>query len=161
MKIPALSRVLLDDFRNENPEDYLAGFPWHPHRGIETITYVLVGSVEHGDSLGNKGKMTAGDMRWVASCAPACFRCAAKVRASYASTDSASGGRRYAATASAIGRRNGSRSMYVSDRHSHSSDQNRRSHPHLRGQKDDHPNREHDGARSTRSKRANNPRPCP
>jgi redox-sensitive bicupin YhaK (pirin superfamily) len=57
--------LLLDDFRNENPEDYLAGFPWHPHRGIETITYVLAGSVEHGDSLGNKGKMTAGDVQWV------------------------------------------------------------------------------------------------
>ena len=53
--------LLLDDFRNDVPEDYLAGFPWHPHRGIETITYVLAGSVEHGDSLGNKGKMTAGD----------------------------------------------------------------------------------------------------
>ena len=52
--------LLLDDFRNENPADYLAGFPWHPHRGIETITYVLAGEVEHGDSLGNKGKMTAG-----------------------------------------------------------------------------------------------------
>src|SRR5438034_8284546 len=49
--------LLLDDFRNDNPKDYLAGFPWHPHRGIETITYVLAGSVEHGDSLGNKGKM--------------------------------------------------------------------------------------------------------
>ena len=48
--------LLLDDFRNENPADYLAGFPWHPHRGIETITYVLAGSVEHGDSLGNKGR---------------------------------------------------------------------------------------------------------
>ena len=47
--------LLLDDFRNDNPEDYLAGFPWHPHRGIETITYVLAGTVEHGDSLGNKG----------------------------------------------------------------------------------------------------------
>ncbi len=57
--------LLLDDFRNENPEDYLAGFPWHPHRGIETITYVLAGSVEHGDSLGNKGKMTAGDVQWM------------------------------------------------------------------------------------------------
>jgi redox-sensitive bicupin YhaK (pirin superfamily) len=55
----------LDDFRNDNPEDYLAGFPWHPHRGIETITYVLAGSVEHGDSLGNKGKMTAGDVQWM------------------------------------------------------------------------------------------------
>ncbi len=57
--------LLLDDFRNEQPEDYLAGFPWHPHRGIETITYVLAGSVEHGDSLGNKGKMTAGDVQWM------------------------------------------------------------------------------------------------
>src|SRR5690348_15474540 len=57
--------LLLDDFRNDNPQDYLAGFPWHPHRGIETITYVLAGSVEHGDSLGNKGKMTAGDVQWM------------------------------------------------------------------------------------------------
>ncbi len=57
--------LLLDDFRNDNPEDYLAGFPWHPHRGIETITYVLAGSVEHGDSLGNRGKMTAGDVQWM------------------------------------------------------------------------------------------------
>ena len=55
--------LLLDDFRNENPSDYLAGFPWHPHRGIETITYVLAGSVEHGDSLGNRGSMTAGDVQ--------------------------------------------------------------------------------------------------
>ncbi len=57
--------LLFDDFRNDNPRDYLAGFPWHPHRGIETITYVLAGSVEHGDSLGNKGKMTAGDVQWM------------------------------------------------------------------------------------------------
>ena len=57
--------LLLDDFRNDKPEDYKAGFPWHPHRGIETITYVLAGSVEHGDSLGNKGKMTAGDVQWM------------------------------------------------------------------------------------------------
>jgi hypothetical protein len=57
--------LLLDDFRNERPEDYIKGFPWHPHRGIETITYVLAGSVEHGDSLGNKGKMTAGDVQWM------------------------------------------------------------------------------------------------
>jgi redox-sensitive bicupin YhaK (pirin superfamily) len=57
--------LLLDDFRNDNPDDYQAGFPWHPHRGIETITYVLAGSVEHGDSLGNKGKMTAGDVQWM------------------------------------------------------------------------------------------------
>jgi len=54
-----------NDFRNDKPADYLAGFPWHPHRGIETITYVLAGSVEHGDSLGNQGKMTAGDVQWM------------------------------------------------------------------------------------------------
>ena len=57
--------LLFDDFRNDNPADYLAGFPWHPHRGIETITYVLAGAVEHGDSLGNKGKMGAGDVQWM------------------------------------------------------------------------------------------------
>ncbi len=57
--------LLLDDFRNENPADYLAGFPWHPHRGIETITYVLAGSVSHGDSLGNQGRMGAGDVQWM------------------------------------------------------------------------------------------------
>ena len=57
--------LLLDDFRNENPEDYLAGFPWHPHRGIETITYVLAGNVSHGDSLGNKGNLGAGDVQWM------------------------------------------------------------------------------------------------
>ena len=57
--------LLLDDFRNENPEDYLAGFPWHPHRGIETITYVLAGNVSHGDSLGNKGTLGAGDVQWM------------------------------------------------------------------------------------------------
>ena len=57
--------LLLDDFRNENPEDYLAGFPWHPHRGIETITYVLSGTVQHGDSLGNRGAMGPGDVQWM------------------------------------------------------------------------------------------------
>jgi redox-sensitive bicupin YhaK (pirin superfamily) len=57
--------LLLDDFRNERPEDYLAGFPWHPHRGIETITYVLAGTVEHGDSLGNVGSLSAGDVQWM------------------------------------------------------------------------------------------------
>lgn len=57
--------LLFDDFRNENPEDYLAGFPWHPHRGIETITYVLAGSVNHGDSLGNRGSLGAGDVQWM------------------------------------------------------------------------------------------------
>jgi len=57
--------LLLDDFRNERPEDYLDGFPWHPHRGIETITYVLAGTVEHGDSLGNEGRLTSGDVQWM------------------------------------------------------------------------------------------------
>ncbi len=57
--------LLLDDFRNERPEDYLAGFPWHPHRGIETITYVLAGTVEHGDSIGNHGSIAAGDVQWM------------------------------------------------------------------------------------------------
>ena len=57
--------LLLDDFRNDNPDDYLAGFPWHPHRGIETITYVLAGTVNHGDSLGNEGTLGAGDVQWM------------------------------------------------------------------------------------------------
>jgi redox-sensitive bicupin YhaK (pirin superfamily) len=57
--------LLLDDFRNDDPDAYLAGFPWHPHRGIETITYVLAGTVEHGDSLGNRGSMGAGDVQWM------------------------------------------------------------------------------------------------
>ena len=57
--------LLLDDFRNENPADYLAGFPWHPHRGIETITYVLAGTVNHGDSLGNAGTLGGGDVQWM------------------------------------------------------------------------------------------------
>ena len=57
--------LLLDDFRNERPEDYQAGFPWHPHRGIETITYVLAGSVDHGDSIGNRGIIDAGDVQWM------------------------------------------------------------------------------------------------
>jgi redox-sensitive bicupin YhaK (pirin superfamily) len=57
--------LLFDDFRNDNPNDYLAGFPWHPHRGIETITYVLAGAVEHGDSLGNRGSLGAGDVQWM------------------------------------------------------------------------------------------------
>ena len=57
--------LLFDDFRNENPNDYLAGFPWHPHRGIETITYVLAGHVEHGDTLGNRGSLGAGDVQWM------------------------------------------------------------------------------------------------
>ncbi len=57
--------LLFDDFRNERPQDYLRGFPWHPHRGIETITYVLAGTVEHGDSLGNTGRLGAGSVQWM------------------------------------------------------------------------------------------------
>src|SRR5512143_821241 len=57
--------LLLDDFRNERPEDYLMGFPWHPHRGIETITYILDGKVEHGDSMGNQGVIGPGDVQWM------------------------------------------------------------------------------------------------
>jgi len=57
--------LLFDDFRSHNPEHFLAGFPWHPHRGIETITYVLSGDVEHGDSMGNKGVISQGDTQWM------------------------------------------------------------------------------------------------
>jgi redox-sensitive bicupin YhaK (pirin superfamily) len=57
--------LLLDDFRNDNPLDYLKGFPWHPHRGIETITYVLAGAVNHKDSLGNSGTLGGGDVQWM------------------------------------------------------------------------------------------------
>src|SRR3989449_5897586 len=57
--------LLLDDFRNDDPRDYRAGFPWHPHRGIETITYVLSGAVQHGDSLGNRGTLGTGDVQWM------------------------------------------------------------------------------------------------
>jgi len=57
--------LLFDDFRNDRPSDYLAGFPWHPHRGIETVTYVLAGDVEHRDSLGNAGTLGAGDVQWM------------------------------------------------------------------------------------------------
>jgi quercetin 2,3-dioxygenase len=57
--------LLLDDFRSGNPDHYRAGFPWHPHRGIETITYVLKGDVEHGDSMGNKGVISSGDTQWM------------------------------------------------------------------------------------------------
>jgi hypothetical protein len=57
--------LLLDDFRGDRPDDYLAGFPWHPHRGIETITYVLAGNVDHADSLGNAGTIGAGDVQWM------------------------------------------------------------------------------------------------
>src|SRR5260221_2582366 len=57
--------LLFDDFRNERPEDYVAGFPWHPHRGIETITYVLAGTLAHGDSLGNRGPMGPSGGPWM------------------------------------------------------------------------------------------------
>ena len=57
--------LLLDDFRSDNPENYIKGFPWHPHRGIETITYVIQGDVEHGDSMGNQGVISAGDIQWM------------------------------------------------------------------------------------------------
>ena len=57
--------LLFDDFRNDNPRDFIQGFPWHPHRGIETITYVLSGSVDHGDSLGNRGTLKGGDVQWM------------------------------------------------------------------------------------------------
>ncbi len=57
--------LLFDDFRGDRPSDYLRGFPWHPHRGIETITYVLAGSVDHGDSLGNRGTLKGGDVQWM------------------------------------------------------------------------------------------------
>ena len=57
--------LMLDDFRNDDPSAYQAGFPWHPHRGIETITYVLAGEVEHQDSLGNKGLLGPGSVQWM------------------------------------------------------------------------------------------------
>ena len=65
-EVPLLDPFLmLDDFRSDDPEKYRKGFPWHPHRGIETITYVLKGVVEHGDSLGNKGVIGPGDVQWM------------------------------------------------------------------------------------------------
>lgn len=57
--------LLLDDFHSDNPDDYMAGFPWHPHRGIETVTYMLHGAVEHGDSLGNSGVIRDGGIQWM------------------------------------------------------------------------------------------------
>jgi hypothetical protein len=65
-EVPAFDPfLLLDDFHSDNPEYYLKGFPWHPHRGIETITYVLNGVVEHGDSMGNRGVINSGDVQWM------------------------------------------------------------------------------------------------
>jgi len=57
--------LLLDDFHSDDPSDYVAGFPWHPHRGIETVTYMIRGVVEHGDSIGNKGTINSGDVQWM------------------------------------------------------------------------------------------------
>jgi redox-sensitive bicupin YhaK (pirin superfamily) len=57
--------LMLDHFGSSNPDDYIAGFPWHPHRGIETVTYMIEGEVEHGDSLGNSGKIKSGDIQWM------------------------------------------------------------------------------------------------
>ena len=57
--------LLLDHFQSENPDDFMAGFPWHPHRGIETVTYILKGKIKHGDSLGNKGVIESGDVQWM------------------------------------------------------------------------------------------------
>lgn len=57
--------LLLDDFHTEDPDDYIRGFPWHPHRGIETVSYILNGSIEHGDSLGNTGTISGGDVQWM------------------------------------------------------------------------------------------------
>jgi redox-sensitive bicupin YhaK (pirin superfamily) len=59
--------LLLDNFGSKNPNDYLKGFPWHPHRGIETVTYMLNGEVEHGDSMGNKGTISSGDIQWMSA----------------------------------------------------------------------------------------------
>ena len=65
-EVPRLDPFLmLDDFRSDIPDHYRKGFPWHPHRGIETITYVTRGDVEHGDSLGNKGMISSGDVQWM------------------------------------------------------------------------------------------------
>jgi redox-sensitive bicupin YhaK (pirin superfamily) len=65
-EVPAFDPFLmLDDFHSENPADYVAGFPWHPHRGIETVTYMIRGTVEHGDTLGNRGTIRSGDVQWM------------------------------------------------------------------------------------------------
>ena len=65
-EVPGLDPfLLLDDFHSDNPDHYIKGFPWHPHRGIETITYVLHGDIEHGDSMGNRGIIGSGDVQWM------------------------------------------------------------------------------------------------
>jgi redox-sensitive bicupin YhaK (pirin superfamily) len=66
VQVPLLDPfLLLDDFHSDHPDDYIRGFPWHPHRGIETITTMLYGKVEHGDSMGNKGTISSGDVQWM------------------------------------------------------------------------------------------------
>jgi hypothetical protein len=65
-EVPMLDPFLmLDDFHSEDPRDYMAGFPWHPHRGIETVTYMIRGVVEHGDTIGNRGAINSGDVQWM------------------------------------------------------------------------------------------------
>ena len=67
-EVPLLDPFLmLDEFHSNNPNDYLAGFPWHPHRGIETVTYMLYGRIEHQDSIGNKGAINSGDVQWMSA----------------------------------------------------------------------------------------------
>ncbi len=83
--------LLLDDFRNERPEDYLKGFPWHPHRGIETITYVLAGTVEHGDSWATGGNLGAGDVQWMTAGRGSCIRRCPRATPMAACTVSSSG----------------------------------------------------------------------
>src|SRR3954469_19039427 len=83
--------LLLDDFRNDTPADYAAGFPWHPHRGIETITYVLAGTVAHGDSLGNRGSLGAGDGQWMTAGRASCIRRCPRETRTAACTASSSG----------------------------------------------------------------------
>ena len=74
--------LMLDDFRGDKPDQYIKGFPWHPHRGIETITYMLHGEVEHGDSMGNKGVIRPGDVQWMTrEAASSTRRCRGATRA--------------------------------------------------------------------------------
>ena len=83
--------LLFDDFRNERPADYIAGFPWHPHRGIETITYVLSGTVMHADSLGNAGSLGAGEVQWMTAGRGSCTRRCRRATSTAACTASSCG----------------------------------------------------------------------
>ncbi len=82
---------MMDDFRGDHPSDYMAGFPWHPHRGIETITYVLAGTVAHGDSLGNQGVLGPGSVQWMTAGAAYSIRKCPRATRSDACTASSSG----------------------------------------------------------------------